>query len=190
MPRIHSWIEAIWISVGVFWAISAIGLKPTARRQKLSDRVSSLIPVILAAFLLFGAWRRFDLLNRTVLPENAAFEWAGLVVTAAGAALAIYARARLGTYWSGTPAIKEGHKLICTGPYAIVRHPIYSGLLLSVVGTAIAFGEVRHFLAIFLTWTAWTGKISEEERLLTEELGDEYAAYRLQVKSSIIPYIW
>jgi len=185
----RSWIEAVWLAVAVFWFISAISLKPVARRQSTWSRMVEVVPLVLAAFLLFGSKPVSYLLNARVLSHTPAVGWTGFLVTVAGAALAIVARAILGANWSGRVTIKQGHELIRRGPYAVVRHPIYSGLLLSVVGTAIAFGEVRHFLAIPLTFFGWWAKMQEEERLLTQEFGERYAAYQREVKGAIIPHI-
>lgn len=190
MIAVHrSWIEATWLAVAVFWAISAIGLKPVAKQQNARTRIAEIVPLVLAAFLLFGSRPASGILNARVLSHSPAIAWTGFLVTVAGAALAIVARAILGANWSGRVTIKQGHELIRRGPYAIVRHPIYSGLLLSVVGTAIFFGGVRHLLAIPLTLYGWSGKIQEEEKLLAEEFGEQYDAYRREVKGAIIPHI-
>lgn len=186
---IRSWIEAVWIAVGVFWAISAIGLKPVVKTQSVSSRLGELVYLVLAGFLLFGVRPTTEVLNRWVLPQTTTVQGIGLLVTAAGAAIAILARAFLGANWSGRVTIKQGHELIRKGPYAVVRHPIYTGLLLSVIGTAIAFGAVRHVIAIPLVIRGFWIKIQEEERLLAEQFGEQYAAYRREVKGTLIPHL-
>lgn len=190
MPfNVRPWIEAIWVAVGVVWAVGALRLKPVAKAQSGVSRLAEILPLVLAAFLLFGSRPLPAFLNFRVLQNSIAMFSAGLLLTLAGAALAIFARVFLGANWSGRVTIKQGHELIRRGPYSVVRHPIYSGLLLSVVGTAIVFGEVRHLLAIPLTLLGWWVKIHQEERLLTEEFGEQYAAYRREVRGAIIPYI-
>lgn len=186
---IRSWIEAVWIAVGVFWAISAIGLKPVAKTQSAASRVGEIVYLILAGFLLFGVWPTTELLNTRMFPQTTLAPRLGLLLTGAGAAIAILARAFLGANWSGRVTIKEDHELIRKGPYAFVRHPIYTGLLLAVIGTAIAFGQVRHAIAIPLTLRGFWLKLQEEERLLSEQFGEEYLAYRREVKGAIIPRI-
>lgn len=69
--------------------------------------------------------------------------WLGLLMVICGLAFAVWARIHLGRNWSGTVTVKEDHELIRSGPYGIVRHPIYTGLLLAIAGTAIVFGEWR-----------------------------------------------
>jgi protein-S-isoprenylcysteine O-methyltransferase Ste14 len=186
---IRAWIEGVWLAVMVFWALTALRLKPVARRQTRSARLAEVVPLALAAFLMFGSRSEFPFLNGAVFSHTQAVQLAGLLVTAAGALIAILARAFLGANWSGNVTIKEGHELIRRGPYAVVRHPIYSGLLLSVIGTAVAFGEVRHILAVGLVTLGFWLKIRHEERLLTEQFGQQYSDYRRRVRGALIPYI-
>lgn len=186
---IRSWIEAVWIAVAAFWAISATGLKPVAKAQSAASRLGEVIYLLLAGFLLFGSWPATEVLNGRVLPRTTTVQWTGLLITGAGAAIAILARAFPGANWSGRVTIKQGHELIRKGPYTIVRHPIYTGLLLAVIGTAIAFGAVRHVLAVPLVMRGFWLKLQQEERMLSEQFGEEYLAYRRQVKGAIIPYI-
>lgn len=187
--NIRFWIELIWLSVCIVWAIGALRLKPIARSQSAASRLGEIIPLVLAGWLLFGAQRGPAIINIRILPGNSAVQFTGLFLTLAGGAIAIFARIFLGANWSGKASIKQGHELILAGPYSIVRHPIYSGLLLAVVGTAIAFGELRHLLAIPLTFVGWWLKIRQEEELLSREFAEQYAAYRQRVKGAIIPRI-
>ena len=97
-----------------------------------------------------GPWLPW--LGTRFLPDTMIVYLLGLLMVVAGLAFAIWARVHLGRNWSGTVTVKENHELIRSGPYAIVRHPIYTGLLLAVLGTAIVFGEWRGLLAFcFLT---------------------------------------
>ena len=84
--------------------------------------------------------------------------WLGLIMVAAGIAFAVWARHYLGRNWSGTVTVKQDHELIRSGPYRLVRHPIYTGLLLAILGTAVAFGEWRGLLAFALL----TGSLSAQ----------------------------
>jgi protein-S-isoprenylcysteine O-methyltransferase Ste14 len=189
MFGVGAWIEGIWLAVAGFWAISALRLKPVARRQSRSARLAEVAPLLVAAFLLFGVRSGSSLLDTPVFSHTPTAQVAGLLLTVAGALIAILARAFLGTNWSGDVTIKHGHELIGRGPYAVVRHPIYSGLLLSVVGTAVAFGEVRHLLGAALVLFGFWLKIQHEERLLTEQFGEQYSDYRRRVRGALIPYI-
>jgi len=84
--------------------------------------------------------------------------------------------------------VTRDHELIRTGPYAVVRHPIYSGFMLATLGTAIAFGEVSGLLAVLLVVAAWGYKASLEESAMLEQFGAQYEAYRRDVKG-LVPYV-
>ena len=101
---------------------------------------------------------------------------AGLALTSAGALFAIWARLTLGTNWSGRPSVKAGHELIMTGPYALVRHPIYTGLLLGLAGTALAIGEWHAILGFVMIVLAFMVKMSQEERLMMQTFPEAYPA--------------
>jgi protein-S-isoprenylcysteine O-methyltransferase Ste14 len=186
---VRPWITWTWAAVAVFWLMAALRRKPTARKQSTAGRTLEIAVMIVWATLLFYQWPHVALLNRRILPATAGVEFFGIALTAAGALVAITARAYLGANWSGRPSIKEGHELIRKGPYALVRHPIYSGLLLAAAGTAIAFGEIRSLLALPVMLGGFWLKIGVEERLLSEAMGGEYSAYRAAVRSAIIPFI-
>jgi protein-S-isoprenylcysteine O-methyltransferase Ste14 len=94
----------------------------------------------------------------------------------------------IGKYWSGTVALKEGHRLVSTGPYSLVRHPIYTGLLAAVLGSAIAAGTWEAFLGFAVMIPAYIIKWRREERLLEGEFGQEYRDYMKKTKA-IVPYI-
>ena len=113
----------------------------------------------------------------------------GLLMVAAGFAIAIWARVHLGRYWSGIITLKEGHKVVDTGPYRFVRHPIYTGWLLAALGSAIIAGTVDGFAGVELLTLAFVVKLHREERLLTAELGDEYRRYTDRVPSAILPWL-
>ena len=112
------------------------------------------------------------------VPQDAWIAYGGIAITFAGTAISIWARYCLGEYWSARVTLKEGHQLIRTGPYAWVRHPIYTGMLVATIGTALVVGEWRAVLAILLLVAAHSRKALREERMLTGEFGDEYRIYR------------
>lgn len=96
----------------------------------------------------------------------------------AGIALALWARWHLGQYWSGRITIKEGHRLIRTGPYARLRHPIYSGLVLAAAGTAIEIDQWRGVVAVCVVILGFWIKGKREEALLTKQFGAEFDEHR------------
>jgi protein-S-isoprenylcysteine O-methyltransferase Ste14 len=182
-------IRYVWTLVGLYWLIAALGSKPVARREKPPSQLFHLAIMTLACGLLFSDSARVGFLGTRLLPETAMTDWVGLGLTIAGCVFAIWARARLGSNWSASVTRKQGHEFIRGGPYAIVRHPIYSGLLLGILGTALAQGELRGLIALGLAFVGWLTKARTEEQFLVEEFGSEYATYRRRVKQ-LIPFVF
>ena len=87
----------------------------------------------------------------------------------------------LGRNWSAAVTVKAGHELVTTGPYAIVRHPIYAGLLLAFIGTAVARGDLGAVAAVVLVGWAFRRKTRLEERWMREQFGAAYEAYARRV---------
>jgi protein-S-isoprenylcysteine O-methyltransferase len=100
-----------------------------------------------------------------------------------------WARLFLGGNWSSNVTLKQNHTLVQSGPYRIVRHPIYTGLIVALLGTAVALGELRCFLGVLLAAIAWKIKSVSEETLMEQQFGDQYTRYRRQVKG-LVPYLW
>jgi protein-S-isoprenylcysteine O-methyltransferase Ste14 len=109
----------------------------------------------------------------------------GMVMTLAGLLFACWARHVLGSNWSAVVQLKQDHELIERGPYRHVRHPIYTGLLLAFLGTAVALGEWRGLLALAIVAVSFWRKLRLEERWLGEQFGAAYADYMRRVKALI-----
>ncbi len=167
-----------WYVFCAYWAITWLRVERTKAREKSVDRLVTVVAVVLAYNLLFANWLRIGPLRMRFMPEEPWIGWMGIVLTYIGVALAIWARYCIGVYWSARVTLKEGHRLIRSGPYAYVRHPIYTGMLLGAAGTALVIGEWRGILAVVLLLAAHSRKALREESLLTTEFGDEYASYR------------
>jgi len=144
--------------------------------------------LLLAAILFSVPHMPISVLGEKFLPPTAWRFAAAAALTAAGLLMAAWARRYLGTNWSSTVTIKEGHELVTAGPYAIVRHPIYTGLILAFVGAALAIGEWRAVLAAVLGVIAFWRKLSLEERWMREQFGERYQAYSRRVPA-LIPFI-
>ena len=167
-----------WYVLAAYWAITWLRVKRTKAREKSWDRMVTVAVVLVAYNLLFAPWMRIGVLRLRFLPDEPWIGWAGIALTWIGVALAVWARYCIGVYWSAVVMLKEGHRLIRSGPYAYVRHPIYTGMLLGVVGAALVAGEWRGILAVVLLFGAHSRKALREERLLATEFGEEYASYR------------
>jgi protein-S-isoprenylcysteine O-methyltransferase len=179
----------LWLTLGMVWLVGALTAKRTERRQSPVSLLLLITPEIAAFSLLFGrhAWTAW--LQRSLVSQGFLFAaWAGLALTAVGILFAIWARLWIGRNWSGRVTIKEQHELIQGGPYAIVRHPIYSGFLLAILGTAIIHGEVRSFLALPVAAIGWTFKLRLEESFMTQQFGAAYVDYKRRVKA-LVPFV-
>jgi protein-S-isoprenylcysteine O-methyltransferase Ste14 len=173
----RQWINALWILLGLYWLISALKVKRIKQRATWSQRFSYALPLLAAFFLLARPEARYGWLGARFVPATPAVAWLGVLLTAAGVAVALWARWHLGSNWSGVVTLKEGHELIVTGPYRAIRHPIYTGMLLGLLGTAMAMGEVRGLLGIAFAWLAFYVKARREESFLVREFGEKFEAH-------------
>jgi protein-S-isoprenylcysteine O-methyltransferase Ste14 len=181
--------QALWCVWAAYWLASSLSASAPKRVQdpgaRLFYRSEMLLAIALLAFPRMGV----GFLGMRLLPWSETLFVAGAVMLAAGLGFAVWARVHLGRHWSGYVTLKAGHRLIRTGPYAIVRHPIYTGLLLAMLGTAVAVDEVRGVLSVLIVLEAHIRKLRLEERWLTEEFGGEYDQYKREVKA-LVPCIY
>jgi protein-S-isoprenylcysteine O-methyltransferase Ste14 len=181
-------ILLLWAGFFAYWWISALRNRTPLKRvpSRFGFLTTMAVPagVILAAFALVAP----DLYTARVLPDLLPVVIAGLLVLLIGIGFAVWARVHLGTNWSSRPAIHENHTITRTGPYAIVRHPIYTGILTGILGTAIATGALLAFVSLVAMFVLFLIKIRMEEQFLLDEFGEEYGRYRGEVKA-LVPYV-
>ena len=178
----------IWIGWLISWIAAAFWRAPTQKRAATRDEWVSRILLLAGAVLLFHSTRR--MLHETRLWHvgyDGGYALAGL--TFLGIVFAWWARIHLGRLWSGTITLKQDHRIIDTGPYGLVRHPIYTGLIVSILATAAAQATVTGLLgAAAIVIGLWL-KARIEERFLTAELGAEaYGSYRRRVPM-LVPFL-
>ena len=183
-----SLIGAIWIGWNIYWFVAARDAKPNRRRESPLSRAAHIAPVAAAIILIALPDRLAGGFDARILPRSLATYWTGVGMLIAGLAFSIWARRRLGRNWSGTVTLKENHELIRTGPYRWVRHPIYTGLLVAFVGTAVSLSEWRGVAAIALATLALLLKIRLEEDWMLETVGDGYRRYRAEVRA-LVPFV-
>src|SRR5579884_4124777 len=147
------------------------------------------LPLDRAVVIGFTKYFEFGWLARPFVPATRTVAYAGLALVFAGISFAVWARFYLGGNWSGVVTVKKDHNLVRQGPYAIVRHPIYSGLLLAILGSVVVYRELRGVIAVVLFLVMLRLKSLTEERFMTEKFGLEYRQYQQQVKA-LIPFIW
>jgi protein-S-isoprenylcysteine O-methyltransferase Ste14 len=173
--QILSWI---WAAFGIYWLFAARGGKAAQTAENPLHRLGRLAVLVITFTLLFAEHVRIGPLGYRFLPRIPAVAISGFVLTLAGMAVAVWARVHLGQYWSDKVVLKMDHQLIRTGPYARIRHPIYSGVLLGVGATAIVLGEWRGVIAFALLLTNYSIKARREEDVLASAFGEQFVAQK------------
>jgi protein-S-isoprenylcysteine O-methyltransferase Ste14 len=179
-------IFACWIVYILYWIISAKFTKPVAERQDWARFALNRIPTTIGGLLLL--WPKPTLLDYRLTPDIAWVESLGAAVVVLGLVVAIWARRTLAANWSGTVQFKVGHELVEKGPYRFVRHPIYTGILLLCLGTAIYSARLGSWLGFGLIFLGFWIKLRQEEVLMTRHFPAEYPAYKARVKA-LIPFV-
>lgn len=180
--------NALWLSWGIYWMVAAANVKETTRVEPVWSRVAHIIPLAAAALLLAWPLPGHGFLFDTLLPPGLWMFWVGVAMTAAGLLFTVWARVYLGRNWSGLVTLKQDHELIIAGPYRLVRHPVYTGLLFAFLGSGLARDDWRAVFAIALAVAALWRKLRLEESWLMEQFGDRYVEYRQRV-AALIPGI-
>lgn len=178
-------IVACWIALMVYWNLGARSIKPPAERQGWTSRLARM-PIWLAYIVFIIAW--FHPFGIVLLPRTAGSGWLAVSICSLGLATSIWARRALGDDWSRDVELKQGHTLVKRGPYAMVRHPIYTGQLLIGLGTAVGSGRLVAFAGWALFFVGFWVKLRQEETLLMRSFPEEYAAYRGRVRA-LVPYL-
>jgi len=191
MPLVYRLLfPSMWLSWAVYWVWASRHAKPSERRESIGSRLLHVLPLLLAVGLLWSKRIPVALLNERLFPWAPWEFWIAALITAAGLLFTVWARVYLGRNWSGVVTIKQGHELIDAGPYALVRHPIYTGLLVAFIGSAVARGEWRGLLAVLIAWAALWRKLRLEERWMTERFGEQYVAYCQRVPALVPFWKW
>ena len=178
----------LWLCWLVYWLAAARRTAPNKRMETQSEGASYRLPLAIGVFLTVF-WRMPLFLRIPALwTQSPLAGGAGLAFTLAGLCFAVWARRHLGKYWSGRITLKENHRVIQTEPYAWVRHPIYSGLILALFGTAITLGTISAFAGVVFMLISFMRKLKIEETWLRSQFGAEYEAYQNRVKA-LIPRI-
>ena len=178
VPSLWRLTSYAWILLWVFWLIGASRAKRTVEKESLWIRLLHVLVCCIGFFLLLSRNLHIGLLNDRFVPDERGIREVGVLITWIGVAFAIWARVHIGKNWSGLVTFKQDHQLICTGPYRWVRHPIYTGLLLAVLGTALVLGEWRGIAGFVLLVVAHILKAQREEALMSRHFGSVYEDYR------------
>ncbi|HEX3806319.1 MAG TPA: isoprenylcysteine carboxylmethyltransferase family protein [Gaiellaceae bacterium] len=174
--------EIAWAAFWLYWLVAAFSMKSGRVPWSRNLRIRGLIVVVVIVLFRVGAFRGH---GHNTDPWRAGI---GLVLFALGLTFAIWARVHIGRNW-GTPMTqKDEPELVSSGPYRLVRHPIYSGILVAGIGTAVALSWLW-LTAVALAGVYFIYSATVEERYLTEQFPDAYPAYKRSTKM-LVPFIF
>jgi protein-S-isoprenylcysteine O-methyltransferase Ste14 len=177
-----------WLILLTYWIWAGMTTKVTLKKEKRSSRYLYLVLMIVAFALVYDKNFHVGLLAKRFSARNIYIEYGGLALTVAATCLALVARMWLGKNWSGSVTIKRDHELVQNGPYAITRHPIYTGLFFGLAGAVLAQGEMRGLIALVVLFFALQIKISKEEKFMNQ-IFPEYSVYANKT-SKLIPFLY
>ncbi|MGJ4887743.1 methyltransferase family protein [Bradyrhizobium sp. HKCCYLRH3099] len=186
-----TWPTSLLAIIWLIWLASWVGasLWSGQTRKRVSVvKTSRYHALIVLGGILFTPWTSRLLGETPFWHPGETGVYLLTVVTLAGIAFTWWARIHLGRFWSNAITHKEGHKVIDTGPYGMVRHPIYTGLILGMIATGIAVGTVTAVLGAILISLGMAWKAKMEEVFLAQELGPDYVIYSQRVPM-IIPFL-
>jgi protein-S-isoprenylcysteine O-methyltransferase Ste14 len=170
-----------WIAFWIYWFARMVGVKQGRTRWGQFAGFRIVIFVVIVFVVRAGAFK-----NQTIT-DNAWRQGIGLALFAAGLGLAIWARLYIGRNWGSPMSQKDDPDLVRTGPYARIRHPIYSGILLAVIGTAVAVSWFWLFIGVVMA--AYFGYSAfMEERYMTSQFPDSYPGYKHSTKM-FVPFV-
>ena len=177
-------IVACWGALALAWLLGAIYYQSRAPAERTRSWFgASVWPGLVIVIAIDFGVPRADWSAVTV--QAAWVRILGLVILVAATALAIWARLALGAMWSAAPAVKQEHKLRTSGPYAVTRHPIYTGMLGMLLGSGLLAGVGRWLVAFPVFLVLVEIKLRIEERFMLAEFPDDYPRYRKQVPQLI-----
>ncbi len=185
----HWWIVGLWVVFLFYWAIAAMFVKPGTDRTAFRRGMMMRLGLFLMIVVLISLARRSPDLRALQIAEfrSVNLAIAGAVIATAGAILAFTARAAIGRNWGSPGMRKTDTDLVTSGPYSLVRHPIYSGVLLMMIGTAVGITPVWWLVAaaagFYFVYSA-----RAEERHMSERFPDTYPAYRARTKM-LLPFL-
>ena len=185
-------IAAAWLIFFVFWFWKWRDSKATAQPHDRAQRRLHIIPTIIGIILIETGWRKrapLTPLGLELWPPTLLVQWTAFLIVLVGLLVAVRARVVLATNWSADVEVKEDHELLTHGPYGWVRHPIYTGILMMLAGTAIAMGTSAALLGLALATFGLIIKLRQEEELMRAEFAGAYADYERRVKR-LVPFVW
>jgi protein-S-isoprenylcysteine O-methyltransferase Ste14 len=185
----RAFIIVCWATAAVVWIVAAFGAKRTVEKRRWGwKRMALLLAVLVALVLLRRTGLPLPDTRRSLWPYTPLVAVIADLLTLAGLVVTLWARVTLGGNWSGSVVLKEDHELVQHGPYRYVRHPIYSGLLLMVLGFVIFAGRLSTVVGFLVLFVGFWIKSRDEEQLLMDHFPRAYAEYRKRTRA-LVPFL-
>ncbi|HTR82418.1 MAG TPA: isoprenylcysteine carboxylmethyltransferase family protein [Bacteroidota bacterium] len=189
MTIIYNYLfQAMWFAYLIYWWAKSKNVKTTELIESAFSRRIRFMLIVCAAALLAFPRIPLSFLDMHFIPLGVVRFWIGCALTVSGLLFSIWARNHLGQNWSQAVTIKKDHELVTGGPYALVRHPIYTGLLLAFIGSALALGTLRGVLAVALIFVILWNKLRLEEKWMRAQFGKSYESYAQRV-AALVPFV-
>jgi protein-S-isoprenylcysteine O-methyltransferase Ste14 len=183
-----SLLAFLWLFYLLYWWVKTRDVKETEQvHESVVSQLIRFVSMISAGVLLIFQNISLGVLDSQFIKSSTISCWIGVALTAVGLLFSVWTRNYLGENWSQAVMIKKDHQLITSGPYSIVRHPIYTGLLLAIIVSAIVIGEWRGIVAVLLVFGVLLYKLRVEEKWMRVKFGDAYELYAKRV-AAFIPH--
>ncbi len=190
MTRAEIALRSVWFVWWITWLAAAAWSDRAVKRPPRRSQIGYRLLAAGGAVLLFGLFRHDVTAEGILWQTSDALSWLMVAIACAGLLFTWWARIHLGRLWSSSVGRKADHRVVDTGPYGIVRHPIYSGITLASIATAALRGTIVAWLGVVVMTLGWYVKARMEEEFLREELGAEaYGAYAQRVPM-LVPLPW
>ena len=182
-------VNGCWLAFVVFWILAAFRTKKTVYSETLAQRFGVQLLIAAGVVILINAPREPYPLNVYFILPNAWVAFVSAAICVCGLAFTLWARLTLGKNWSARVTLKADHELIQSGPYALVRHPIYTGLFAMALGSTLLIGRVGALVGYIFFIAGFVLKAGSEEALMMQQFPEQYAAYRRRAKR-VVPFIY
>ena len=183
-------MAVLWIGFWLYWLTSALRAKRSVRDQSywISQAAWRLVIIFLVVLILKVPELRRFFLEGQLFPANLAIESAGVLLCAVGMAFAVWARVHIGKNWGMPMSIREEPELVTSGPYQLVRHPIYTGIMAALLGTALVVSKIW-LLIIVVSFPYFIYSAIKEEKLMTRQFPEQYPEYKKRSKM-LVPFLF
>ncbi|MFZ0213246.1 MAG: isoprenylcysteine carboxylmethyltransferase family protein [Candidatus Acidiferrales bacterium] len=171
-------ISYLWLALALYWVVSAARVKRTKETENRGTYALRIIFLVLVFEALFSKWGRIGWFGRRFIAYHSEVMIAAFFIVVTGLGLAAWARHCLGGNWSSAVTLKEGHELIGRGPYRFIRHSIYTGFQVGLLGTALAIGQWRGIVVFVIVVAVQFAKARKEEVWLAREFGAAFEEHR------------